>query len=287
MSIKTWFVTGDCHGDVSRFINQPQFAEGLNPEEVGIIILGDAGINFFLDGSDAKRKKKLQDTKYNYYLLRGNHKQRPELLPDIHMRLDTEIRGLVWMQDEFPNIKYLIDGQDYHFGQYTALCIGGAYSIDKWYRLSKAGITDTADFAQLCAAGWFPHEQLNDLERRAIMNQLQRKASSTTYNFVLTHTCPFSWQPVDLFLQAVDQSKVDNTMEKWLEEIKNSINWNLWLFGHFHRDRIERPHVEQLYKDVVSLDSIYNRWYGEKTFKDEWWKEKAPAFYQKGDTPYD
>ena len=41
--IKQFFVTGDTHGCMDRF----EWLEIKNPEETGIIILGDAGVNFY------------------------------------------------------------------------------------------------------------------------------------------------------------------------------------------------------------------------------------------------
>lgn len=75
-------------------------------------------------------------------------------------------------------------------------------------------------------------------------------------------------------------------MEKWLDSLKNEFQWKIWLFGHFHKDRIERPHVEQFFQDIQPIDSIYNRWYGEKTIHKEWYLEKSPNYYLKGDTPF-
>lgn len=45
--IKHWIVTGDTHGDMSRFTNID--TNRYPPEETGIIILGDFGVNFFLN----------------------------------------------------------------------------------------------------------------------------------------------------------------------------------------------------------------------------------------------
>jgi hypothetical protein len=62
-----------------------------------------------------------------------------------------------------------------------------------------------------------------------------------------------------------------------MDELKETFNWNIWLFGHFHADRVERPHVEQMYMDYELLDTIWNRWNGEKTFNKEWWLPKSPV----------
>ena len=54
-------------------------------------------------------------------------------------------------------------------------------------------------------------------------------------NYVLTHTCPTDWQPVDLFMRGLDQSKVDSTMEEYLDDVLRYIGgYDYWYFGHYH-----------------------------------------------------
>ena len=38
----------------------------------------------------------------------------------------------------------------------------------------------------------------------------------------------------------------------------NKINYDIWLFGHFHADRIERAKCEIFYKNIEEIDDIYN-----------------------------
>ena len=54
--IKNWLVTGDTHGQVmTRLMNIG--TTDYPPEETALIILGDAGINFYLNKTDLKNKK--------------------------------------------------------------------------------------------------------------------------------------------------------------------------------------------------------------------------------------
>ena len=48
------------------------------PAETALIILGDAGINFYLNKTDKKNKKIINNTGYIIYCVRGNHEERPE-----------------------------------------------------------------------------------------------------------------------------------------------------------------------------------------------------------------
>ena len=281
--IKNWLVTGDTHGRVMERLSQID-SDKYIPDETAIIILGDAGINYFLNKTDVKNKKSIQASGYTIYCVRGNHEMRPERLPAINCAFDFEVQGILRYEEDYPHIKYLVNNQIYKFGDYSALVIEGAYSVDKYYRLAGTGLTGEEDYELVAKkAGWFKDEQLSAEE----MNFATLVIKNKQVDFVLSHTCPLSWQPVDLFLSAVNQSTVDNTMEKWLDSLKNEFQWKIWLFGHFHKDRIERPHVEQFFQDIQPIDSIYNRWYGEKTIHKEWYLEKSPNYYLKGDTPFD
>ena len=92
------------------------------------------------------------------------------------------------------------------------------------------------------------------------MKEISEKVEGLHFDFVLSHTCPYSWMPTDLFLNCVDQSTVDNSMEKWMEELKDTFDWEVWLFGHFHDDRLVRPGVEMFYMDVDQLENCFSRW---------------------------
>ena len=253
-----WFITGDTHGDFSRFKEQLP-----KEEEIAVIILGDAAVNWNLDKNDWHFKNHLLNAYPNitWYLLRGNHEARPTAVESMRIDWDDEVDGYVFYEPDFLNIRYFRDGGEYTIDGHSVLTIGGAYSVDKWYRLEKG-------------YRWFEDEQLTNEEMQYIETLIKDKH----YDIVLTHTCPYSWRPVDLFLRGLDQSTVDNTMEYWFEKIKDIFTWNLWLFGHYHADRAERPRVEQFFQVVEELSEVWNRWYDPKN-ENLRWIRKSPDFY--------
>lgn len=218
-------LTGDTHGHFDRLEKISKL------EETTLIILGDAGINYYLDSREQKKKEKLNKTLHRLYLVRGNHEARPEDINSMQIAYDEGIHGEVYYQPEYPNIRYLMDGGEYIINGLSTLVIGGAYSVDKFYRLQN-GWT------------WFPDEQLTKNEMLRIENQVIRKH----YDVVLSHTCPYSWQPFDKFIPQVNQDTVDSTMEKWLEVLKDMFTWDYWFFGHFHDDRMIDKGVYLLYE---------------------------------------
>lgn len=246
-----FIVTGDIHGNFSDIFT---FADTY-PEDYALIILGDAGFNFYLNKTDEKLKEKTCHLEHYIYCVRGNHEERPELLPTMVKMYDSYVDGYVWFEPEYPHISYFIDGEVYNIEGYKCLVIGGAYSVDKYYRLQRAQLRGID--IENHWTGWFKNEQLTKEE----MDTIMREKSNQEYDFILTHTCPYSWQPFDKFIAAVDQKTVDNTMENWMQEFAAKVKWNYaWLFGHFHDDRIVRPHVEMLFNNYIPLSEIAQRW---------------------------
>lgn len=258
-----WYITGDTHGKNEERLKQFE----KNEDQIALIILGDSGVNFYLNKSDYNRKKRLLEMGINLYLVRGNHEERPENLPNITIIWDENVEGNVYIEPEFPNIRYFLDGGSYIIDGLKTLVIGGACSVDKDYRIKN--------FTQPNGwCGWFKDEQLTAKEKTAILIA----TSGKEYDLILTHTCPYSWMPRDLFLNMINQRTVDNSMEQFLEVMKDHIKWKAWLFGHFHADRLELPRVEQYYNDIESLSNIKRRWLeGEPNV--EWWLRKGPNYY--------
>lgn len=253
-----WIITGDCHGQFSRFKHLEK------DPEIAVIILGDVGLNYNLDENDYARKKSLcKHYPFAFYCVKGNHEARPKDIPGMKLVHDEAVDGPVWVEEDFPRIKYFCEWGHYTINGLKTLVVGGAYSVDKWYRLAQGW-------------KWFENEQLTDFE----MGTCLRNAKGRHFDLILSHTCPYSWRPVDLFLRGIDQSKVDNTMELWLDTLKVETSWGIWLYGHYHADRLERPYAEIFYYEMEELTDIVNRW---KKYKEtselDWWLPKSPDFY--------
>lgn len=243
--MKQYLITGDTHGKVCERLEVLKQLD-LKPDMTSLIILGDVGLNFYLNKTDENNKRNVNSYGYLIYCVRGNHEERPENIESIHLYYDEQICNFVYIEDKYPNIRYLVDGYVYIFGNYSTLVIGGAYSVDKKYRIARAIEPDKW-------SGWFKDEQLTTEEMKKITETLD----GLSFDLVLSHTCPESWQPFDLFINAVNQDSVDKTMELWLESFKDIISWNVWMFGHFHDDRDITPGVRMLYKSIEELDTTY------------------------------
>ena len=234
------------------------------PVETAVIVLGDFGANYYKTKHDWKTKHQAAKFEYTIYALRGNHEDRACNMEKPIYVIDEFVNGMVCYEEEFPNIRYFMDCvAEYEIMGKKVLCIPGAYSVDKWYRLQN-------DFH------WFAEEQLSAEE----MSHAEKEFGGKYYDFVFSHTAPLDWEPTDLFLNYIDQSTVDKTMEVWMNKFKEMINWKCWCFGHYHADRVERPYVEQFYVEVEDLATVWSRWYNySRGIPIEWWIPKSPNYF--------
>ena len=263
--IKHVLITGDCHGKIdARLAQIKDTMPEYDPSETAVIILGDVGFNYYKNKKDWKLKHYAAQFGYTLYCLSGNHDYRANNTKGTKIVYDEFVHGYIFKEVEFPNTKYFADEvAEYNIMDKKILCIPGAYSVDKWYRLQN-------DWQ------WFSQEQLTEEE----MKYAEERFGGEHYDIILSHTCPIGWEPRDLFLNCIDQSKVDKTMEIWMEKFKDMSGWGIWCVAHYHTDRIERPYVEQFYTKVEDMEDVWNRWQKYTETKElDWWLPKSHNFY--------
>ena len=54
---------------------------------------------------------------------------------------------------------------------------------------------------------------------------------------MLSHTTPLKYEPVEVFLKGIDQSKVDKSTEEWLDGIEDRLDYQKWYCGHYHTEK--------------------------------------------------
>lgn len=54
----------------------------------------------------------------------------------------------------------------------------------------------------------------------------------------------------------IDQSTVDDSTERWLDEVEESLDYNIWMCGHWHiNKRIDKMHF--LYHDFEASAQLW------------------------------
>lgn len=230
------FVTGDVHGYFGRLERFCAY-QGTTPDDV-LVVLGDACINFWGDASDADLKARIARMPVTMLCIHGNHEMRPATLPGYEER--PWRGGRVFVEDAYPNLLFARDGSIFELEGARCLVAGGAYSVDKDWRLADG-------------RRWFADEQPGPAEKRDV--EAACEASGWSVDYVFSHTCPLERRPTEAFLARVRQSTVDTSTEEWLSTIEARLSFTRWLHGHFHVDKPGPGDVWCLFKDVIELTS--------------------------------
>ena len=121
------YITGDTHREFYKIRDIEKNKDNM------LIILGDTGINYYLDERDKKLKEQLNSYNIKLFCIQGNHKERPE---NIFTYKEVDMfGGKVFVEEEYSNLIFAKNGELYNIDGKNVLVIGGAYFIDKEYRL--------------------------------------------------------------------------------------------------------------------------------------------------------
>lgn len=217
------FITADTHRNFDKI---EWFCDENNTTKNDIIIIaGDAGINYYLDSSDDYIKKMLTKLPITFLILHGNHEERAWNIKNYKRNLyhigNNDIVAL--RENKYSNLLFLDDYGELLLNDKNYLFLGGAYSVDKYYRFKKG-------------LKWFESEQMTDKRRKGVLQYLEI-CTNPSYDFIISHTCPFKYMPTEAFLPQVNQKTVDNSMEHFLDKVEQMVTYNKWYCGHFHIDK--------------------------------------------------
>lgn len=227
------YITGDTHRSFARIAMHCR-RHNTKKDDV-MIILGDACINALEEKEDYYLKLYLANLPITLFCIHGNHEMRP------HHRAEYTTEklfhgGFAYTDPKFPNQVFAMDGQVYDFADRQCLVIGGAYSLDKEVR-QKEGL-------------WWADEQPDETTKEYVENVLSFRGWQQ--DVILSHTSPFKYMPHECFLPDIDQSKVDNSTELWLDTIEDRCTYNKWYCGHFHTDKVIDK-MRFLSTDIIEL----------------------------------
>ncbi len=240
-----YYITGDKH---RRFRKIQAFCRYNNTRRKDIIIvLGDAGFNYFEDRRDDKLKSKIQKLPITLFCLHGNKEKRPQTVGTYGVR--SFCGGLVYYEPKYPNIYFAIDGEVYTIEGKTYMVIGGAHSVDK----------------QQCLRKRYPfwEDEMPDEDTKQKVEARLFEENYRLFGF-LTHTCPVEYLPTEMFISTRQNSAkkrkilkrkkmfvpdIDRSTEVWLGELEKKTAYTVWFCGHYHIDK-------QLDKVIMLHDEI-------------------------------
>lgn len=226
------YITGDTHSNFER-IDEFCKENNTNKEDL-MIILGDVGVNYFEDKRDYKLKRLLENIPITFFMVHGNHEIRPKHISSY--KKEAWNNGYIYREERFPSLIFPEDGNIFIINSKRFLVLGGAYSIDKYYRVGNGLL-------------WMEDEQpsIEDINK-AYLNL--EKNDGTDY--VLTHTAPFEYIPFANKCTEIDKQTIDITTEKRFQELYDKASFEKWFCGHFHIEK-DFGRIQILHKNIIHV----------------------------------
>ena len=92
------------------------------------------------------------------------------------------------------------------------------------------------------------------------LSELESKIDKADWkvDVVLSHTVPLKYEPVEWFMSGVNETKVDKSMETWLDGIEDKLDYKAWYAGHYHGEKtIDKLRI--MFNDYIDLDDDLHR----------------------------
>lgn len=248
-----FYITGDKH---RNFDAVKEFCRVMKTRRKDVlIVLGDAGFNYYGDKRDDKLKKEISQLEITLFCLHGNKENRPVNVGTYGVR--SFCCGKVYYEPRYPNIFFAIDGEIYEFEGKKYLVVGGAHSVDKLRCLDEN-------------KPFWDDEMPNDAVKAKVEAVLQRE-DNRIYG-MMTHTCPVDYLPTEMFVSTRQNAAIrrnprkrkskkmfkpdiDRSTEEWLGVLERELVYNVWFCGHYHVDkRIDKVHM--MHREIRPLHGV-------------------------------
>lgn len=206
-------ISGDTHGefeDLSGAIRE------LSP--AAVIVAGDFGYwheSDLVEGGspEAFLHEGLRHPGVPVYFCDGNHEN--------HAMLQALVREQGWENpiEAGEDLFYLPRGSSLEIRGHKCLFMGGAFSIDKAWRVE--------------GKSWFPEEDVTEEE----IERTLARPDLDSFDTVITHTCPSVCLPavcaaVGIQPEWVTSDATERALQRLLEAVPNAKDW---YFGHWHQ----------------------------------------------------
>lgn len=228
------YITGDTHGDPVRFIENNMGDNEWTSDDY-LIVCGDFGFIFRNNDSEREFLDYLETKPYTICFCDGNH----ENFPAIFSYPKVEWNG-GFVHKIRKNIFHLMRGQIFNIDNKKIFVMGGAYSIDRDWRIE--------------GFSWWSDEQPNEEEYATGLRNLEK--CNYEVDYIITHTAPqaiverlIAKQPWNIRAD-FEMNYRDYKLMGFLGEVLFKTKFKHWFFGHWHFDTLVDETCTAVYYDV-------------------------------------
>lgn len=222
------YLTGDIHGDLSRFRHKN--VKKLKKGDT-LLVCGDFG--FIWDGSNKENKilKKLGKKKYNILFVEGCH----------------ENYDLLY---KYPVEEYCGGKVRRISGHLAQMTRGSIFTIDDVRIFAFGGGQQSEKEIRKASNTYWTQELPTQKELDEALENLQSVGNKVDY--IVTHEPPASLKD---FLEASDYILPTNEMNATFNIIEKNTAFKRWYFGKFHKNKVIPPKFHTVFSDVIKLDT--------------------------------
>lgn len=229
------FVTGDTHGEESRFNCKNSIINKTLTEKDKLIVCGDWG--YISDDSYPERQflRFLLEKPYQILWVDGNH-ENFTLINEYPVEewCGGKVHVIRRDREGNPKIIHLMRGQVFEIEEKKIFTFGGGYSMDKYRRIPYHS--------------WWPQEMPTDVDMEEAISNL--KKCNNQVDYIITHAAPE--ETMSIFHPSHPKEKPLNIFLEWIRE---NVKYKHWYMGHLHRDEDLWRHQTIMWFQLRSMET--------------------------------
>ena len=245
------YVTGDTHGNWMSRLNSDVFPEQKEMTKKDyVLILGDFGL--WMDTKEERYNLDWLDAKpFTTLFVSGNHENFDRL-----EKLSVEEWNSGKIQKVRSSIYHLTRGQIFNIEGHSFFTFGGASShdiqdgvLEKDDPRIKEWDHDYTKMFRINHVSWWKQEMPSKEEMQEGLINLENTGNKVDY--IVTHS------PYTSVLSEMDGGAglyQTDYLTEYLQNIKDSVEYKQWLFGHMHRNHnFQEDRSVCMYEQIVRL----------------------------------
>lgn len=246
------YITGDCHGNFSRF-NMDCFPEQRKMERDDVVIIaGDCGLIWATNEKSSGRGgwkdeqntlRWLENKSFTLAYVDGNHENFDRLY-----QFPVKAWNGGFVHEIRPNILHMLRGQVFSISGKHIWTFGGGSSHDigsgildpdtdpGWRQKARCFERDGVWDYRIKGREWWPQESFKFMKPEEVAAQRQEAIKNLDrmdwkVDYAISHTMPSSIIPL------ISERETDvDAHSDFLEEIHSRLEFIRWFGGHFHKD---------------------------------------------------
>lgn len=218
------YVTGDMHGDISRF--RDKVFRKLKKDDY-LIVCGDFG--FLWDGSKKEQKQLRWIGKRKYHVL---------FVEGVHDNLE--------MLFQYPATQWNGGTVREISGKLRHLCRGSIFRLEGSSIFVFGGGESSDHDSRAMGSTWW-REELPTFEELQQAREALAKHNNTV-DYIITHQCS---RAMKQFLSMYEDEA--NVLDTFLDEVRERCSYKRWFFGSYHMNKTIPPREIALFNAVTPI----------------------------------